>query len=309
MNYDKLLILTAKNDGAFAKFMINKGFNLEHVWKNDHYSSRKFHILKPLNLHYLLYGFNKEQIEKYDKIILNETNQMAEIAKSILLWNKNVKLKVCMWNIVRDKTRQDIIELRKMGIDIFSFDERDCEKYGLIYAPLMYPYDIKQRIDDVQIEYECYFCAADKNRLEKLNLLLNSFKENNISYKCRILKEKHKKYNVTEELKSIIFMDKPIMYEEMIKEMQKSNCIIEILQEGQSGFTLRVQESLFYDKKLITNNQSIKNYDFYNSNNIFIINNNYDKIKEFLKKPYTKIDNKIKEKYTYRAWLMSLLEE
>ena len=62
-------------------------------------------------------------------------------------------------------------------------------------------------------------------------------------------------------------------------------------------------ESIFYDKKLITNNKSLKDYDFYHPNNIFILDNNYDKIKEFLAKPFIKIDNEIKEKYDYKNWI------
>jgi hypothetical protein len=35
----------------------------------------------------------------------------------------------------------------------------------------------------------------------------------------------------------------------------------------------RVFEALGYKKKLITNNQDITSYDFYNENNIFVITN------------------------------------
>ena len=48
MNLNEVLILTAKNTSIEGKFLTNKGLNVEHVWKNDHFSSRKFLYEYPL---------------------------------------------------------------------------------------------------------------------------------------------------------------------------------------------------------------------------------------------------------------------
>lgn len=303
MNYDNLLILTAKNDPTFAKFMIEKGFHLEHIWRNDHFSNRKYNILKIFNLHHLLYGFKKEQIKKYDRIILSETSKMSAVAKTILQWNPLIDLKVYMWNIVRDSSINEVKNLQKLGVEVYTFDKQDCKNYGLKYNPQMYPFDIK-KLKKEDNKYECYFCAADKDRIDDLIKLKETLDKNNISYKFRVLLKKHKKYNFNDKnINNIIFMRKSIPYEQIIKEVQYSKAIVEIVQKGQIGFTWRVHESLFYNKKLITTNNTLREYDFYNPNNIFIIDNNYDEIKEFLELPYIKMDDKIKDRYIYKAWL------
>ena len=75
--------------------------------------------------------------------------------------------------------------------------------------------------------------------------------------------------------------------------LSQSNCILDYNQEGQVGLTLRPMEALFLEKKLITNNKDIKNYDFYNPSNIFILGeNNIEDIKEFINKPYEKVEQK-----------------
>ena len=303
MSFEKILVLNAKGSSIEGKFLEKKGINVEHIWKKDHFSNRKYTVLKLFNMHHLLYGFKKEQIEKYNKIILSETSKMSVVAQTILKWNPQVDLKVYMWNIVRSSSINEVKALQNLGVEVYTFDKQDCEKYGLKYNPQMYPFDI-DKVKDVNIKYQCYFCAADKERINDLIELKRYLDKNNISYKFRVLLKKHKKYNFNKnEVSNIIFMQKSIQYNQILEELQSANCIVEIVQKGQIGFTWRVHESLFYDKKLITNNKTLKEYEFYNPSNIFIIDNNYDKIKDFLNIPYEQVDNRTKNKYTYEVWL------
>ena len=92
-------------------------------------------------------------------------------------------------------------------------------------------------------------------------------------------------------------------YDENIKQLQKSKCLIDIRFDYHQGLSFRFFEALYYKKKLITNNESVKKYDFYNDNNIFITDfENLDGIEEFLNKPYVEIDQKIVEKYGFSNW-------
>lgn len=45
--------------------------------------------------------------------------------------------------------------------------------------------------------------------------------------------------------------------------MKHSNCILEVLIEGMTGATLRYNEAVCYNKKLLTNNKNIVNLPFY----------------------------------------------
>ena len=47
-----------------------------------------------------------------------------------------------------------------------------------------------------------------------------------------------------------------------------SRCILDAPQAGQVGLTIRTIECLGAKRKLVTTNSDIKNYDFYNENNI-----------------------------------------
>ena len=69
---------------------------------------------------------------------------------------------------------------------------------------------------------------------------------------------------------------------------------------------MRCIEALFMKKKIITNNRAIVQYDFYNKNNILLLNMDQisiENIKKFLSLPYVDIDYKITQKYEFTQWL------
>ena len=79
-----------------------------------------------------------------------------------------------------------------------------------------------------------------------------------------------------------------IDYNEYLKVLVKSKAIIEIVFTDNADYTLRTMEALFYQKKLITNNRLIVNAEFYNKNNIYVLNDQTSKqdIQNFLELPF-----------------------
>ena len=96
-----------------------------------------------------------------------------------------------------------------------------------------------------------------------------------------------------------------IPYDVCLKEIQSSNCLLDIIQGNSEGYTLKVCEAIFYDKLLITSNQKIKEAPFYDPQKILIISdakdidlsffNNASKIKYSKKdKSYFSVESFIK---------------
>ena len=95
-----------------------------------------------------------------------------------------------------------------------------------------------------------------------------------------------------------------ISYEEYLEYVKKSRCIIDIYQVGQSGLTRRPLEALFYNKKLLTNNPWIVEFDFYQKSNIFLLQElNIAEIQKFMQQPSTLIPDMVKMKYDIHSWL------
>ncbi len=96
---------------------------------------------------------------------------------------------------------------------------------------------------------------------------------------------------------------------QQVKELYlASRSAIDIPMPGQNGLTIRTIESLAMHRKIITTNQSIKNYDFYSPNDIYVLSPNDYKLpsKDWFEKPFS-IDDKIIETYSITNWMEKLI--
>lgn len=50
-----------------------------------------------------------------------------------------------------------------------------------------------------------------------------------------------------------------------------SDIVIDLVQQGQTGWTLRILESVYLNKKVITNNSEILHSEFYSPERVFIL--------------------------------------
>ncbi|WP_424411593.1 hypothetical protein ACPEER_00125 [Pasteurella sp. PK-2025] len=109
---------------------------------------------------------------------------------------------------------------------------------------------------------------------------------------------------------SIVLFDtcKTKSYPENLQISRRSKVLVDFVISTHKGLSLRTFEALAHDKKLITTNKEIKKYDFYHPNNIFVLDDNLDKLTDFLNKEYIKIDPKIKEKYGFSNWIKYVLD-
>lgn len=107
---------------------------------------------------------------------------------------------------------------------------------------------------------DLFFAGAAKNRLP---ILLQIYEEaTKRGIKCDFYLtgvEKNQRIN----RKGIFYAEKNMSYREMLYRTVNSNCILEVNQSNAVGYTSRFLEAVMYNKKLITNNNSIKEDKFY----------------------------------------------
>jgi len=228
------------------------------------------------------YGFWKNSLDKYDLIIIHASELTRTIPKWIRSKRRDVRIIYWYWNPVNVKSLPSLINDEKT--ETWSFDADDCKKYGM-KQNIQYYYDSKETIEP-RIEYDVYFVGHDKGRKDQLDNLAKLFKENGITYRFDIIGEN----------------EPNIPYVEVRNRIRKSKAILEINQIGQIGCTLRALEALFFQKKLITTNMSVKNEKFYNKNNIFILNNDNCNLDDFIKGQMIDTSD-IKKLYDIDAWL------
>ncbi|MDO4690973.1 MAG: hypothetical protein Q4A58_06745 [Fusobacterium sp.] len=189
---------------------------------------------------------------------------------------------------------------------IFSFDKKDCEKYGFKFRASYFIDSFREDlIEYTKRKYDLYYIGQlrEKKRLIYLEKIYKNLKNKNLNLFIKIYNDlKDKSIIITKKLE----LNKKISYIENMNKIKNSRVIIDISYKEQKGLTLRCFEALATQTKIITDNVDIVNYDFYNSNNIFILKSIED-IKNipfhFFKEKYHKIDEDIINKYSVDGFL------
>ena len=150
---------------------------------------------------------------------------------------------------------------------ILSFDQYDCEKYGFHFLGKNY-YSILGDVACSNIKSDIYYVGSEKrnsNRNQKIVGLHRFFANNNIICNFNIVDNKRNSEKYKDFLKNGLKLSfEWIPYEKVLSEVKSTNCILEMLQEGQNEQSLRYFEAVCYNKKLLTNNERIQYLPFYN---------------------------------------------
>lgn len=294
----------------------NEHVDVDDIYKNVNSFTKilkKLHEHLPIPFKEIWYRGWKRRIKKYDVIIVFDGLRGRDVIKYIHKVNPSARIIVYYVNKFRNGAKNDPENFKDLPCELWSFDKNDCERVQMRHNPFCYDdvfsdeenrkaFHNKEGVG--QDVYDAFFIGVDKNRLAtllKVKALLEKYQ-----YKTKIILKKAKNLpykNLTEEERSIL-TERGIGYNDVIKYIHQSKCIIEIEDVGQNGLTLRSMESIFFKKKLVTDNHDILNYDLYKQENIFILG--YDaeeRLETFLKIPYEPVNEDIIRQYTWGAWL------
>ena len=105
-------------------------------------------------------------------------------------------------------------------------------------------------------------------------------------------------------------MYRALSSEEVMEVVASSKAVLDIQHPKQTGLTMRTIEMLGVKRKLITTNPAVKEYDFYNPQNILVIDRANPIVnKEFLESLYSPINEKLYYKYSLDGWIEYIFKE
>lgn len=88
-----------------------------------------------------------------------------------------------------------------------------------------------------------------------------------------------------------------------------SRAVLDIQHPNQTGLTIRTLEIMGMKKKLITANKAIQGYDFFNENNILVVDRNNPQIDfHFLETPFCDIPSEIYSHYSVKSWIEEIFK-
>lgn len=199
----------------------------------------------------------------------------------------------------------------------FSFDSNDAVNYGLEFRPLFY-LDFYKNIDSSlksEISNDLLFLGtAHSDRYRISNNIVNWCDQNKLKSFCYYYMQGRLVYFYKKMFDKTFkeFNYKKLSFESLVAKdlfqlYQKSKVILDINHPGQKGLTMRTFETIGAKRKMITTNNEVQKYTFYNPNNILIVDReNIELNKEFFESDYIDVDTELYERMSLEGWLSCL---
>ena len=309
-NYDKHIVdkLNAKGVDAFhikiggfkhknLRVRIANSFSKIFLGKNPKIQKRQEHIIEMLKKN----GFQDQILVINPEVIsLDYHLKIKEFTKKYIAY-------------LYDSVSRCPVEHLLEGVfdEIYSFDKEDVKKYGF-KETTNYNYLEKQPVNnDLLIKNQALYIASFDNRLEKVILLKRAFQKINISFRFIIVGKKTTLFKLkkifSNDILGLELRRKRINQNELKQLYSETKVVLDIVRENQAGLSFRVFEAMAFQKKLVTNNVNIIDYNFYNPNNILVIKNEkYDFDSHFFATKYEPLSEEIYYQYTLDNWVTKI---
>ena len=239
-----------------------------------------------------LYSSDLLKILKSNKnICFFDVAASPELVQYSLL-NFKRKTFVFYWNQIEPQLYHSYVARLLEPTSIFTYSRIESDLYGIehIAEPLLKIEGLVSEPSKAKYEYDFYFLGRLKLRGEVIANYCQKLHDAGFKVRADILcdeadKEKYKQYPFINVLESFI------TYEDYLKQVNVSKCLLEIASEDNLNVTWRAFESFLYERKLLTNNKYSFDEPYLDDTNVLLMDlNKFDEkaIKDFMSHPYDK---------------------
>ena len=309
-NYEKAIVRRLSELGAEVDFYDERPSN-SNLSKGIIRLNKRFYHLK-INKYYNRI-LNEIQGKKYDFFLLIKGEAIPAFFLEKIK-ESNPEMEMIYYNFDPLKEYPHLISHLIYFDKKFTFEYNDSVKYNLNFRPLFYLDEYKNQNNQIHpSQYDLVFIgSAHTDRYivgEKVRSIADQLKLKSyfyyyamgrIAFRLKKLIDKNlKQFNISK-----VSFDK-LNHHQIIDFYKKTKSVLDINKPFQNGLTIRTFEVLASGRKLITTNADIRNYPFYNSNNIFIIDREDIRLDpEFFKTDFKEIQADI----LYKMSLDSFIE-
>lgn len=224
---------------------------------------------------------NKLKDKKVDIFIfINPTTLVEKDLKQIFAGHEDSKKILYLWDAV--KTYPIVKQIFSCFDKIYSFDLVDCKDYGFIYRPTFASHELFDHVgENLEPEYDVFYVASySKKRYSQLLKMSRICEENNLKFKYHLYIRNKLAYFFFKlnnpKLKKKYVSTKLLTNDEKTNILLKSRAIFDTPLDTQTGITMRVIEGMIMNKKIITTNTHISEFDFYNPNDFLVFNDKFN---------------------------------
>lgn len=282
------------SNSVFTKTMIRLNRRFLHL-SIKRYFARMIKEMKGRNVDYIL-------------IIKGET-MSSSLLEEMKREFPNAQIILYLWDSVRNNP--NIKALIPLFDRALTFDPDDArEDMRLIHRPLFY-LDEYAAVAASKTEYTydaCFIGTLHSDRfavIKRISVAIGGKIYYYMFFHTRLLYFAHRVFDRAFKSASIsMFRFKPLGKTDTVRAIASSRAVIDIQHPRQKGLTMRTIEIFGAKRKLITTNESIKQYDLYDPRNILVIDRENCVIdRAFFEKPYAETNSSVYNYYSMNQWI------
>ena len=261
-----------------------------------------------LYLFYLLSKLHIPNQNNYKEITIVYANSMNPYFVQCLRYKfKNANIILRYYDYYnKDSLNSFLIKIKDLELHKETYCRFNAEQNGLRYMPNFVDTEHLKYVAKPKSPKRVVFFGTVNNRRAEIILKMARFlQESNIEYVfyCFRLSAAQRKTadEITANSNNIIY-NKRISYKEYLDVSTDASCIIDLYRLNKDeGISYRIPEAVFLGQKIITDRENIVNEPFYNPNNILVINNDEERMINFLNSPCEHYKNT--DSLTLEHWL------
>ncbi|QBO58179.1 glycosyltransferase [Chryseobacterium salivictor] len=191
--------------------------------------------------------------------------------------------------------------------NVFSFDKADAAKNSF---QLITNYNYLPELKQTQpAEYDLIYLGSFDNRIGPLAKIIAKIEELNLSYSCVVVGKKTWTKKLVQNAGEITFTRKRIKHNDIPRYYSEGKVLVDLMRDNQTGLSFRFFEAMALKKKIITNNPTVKEYDFYRPENILVLNDDLSNLdRSFFESDYQELPVDVYEKYRIKHWVETVFE-
>lgn len=222
------------------------------------------------------------------------------------------KVILYLWDVMHNCKMKDVLDSCDKCM---SFDPVDASENNIGFRPTFFVDDYLPVKETNNFMYDVEFiCTLYHPRHKMIKELRRQFEQQNIRFFTYLYVPGIIRY-IQESLFHFPFYSfkeislTPISITDTIDILNKTKCILDVNPPYQTSLSTRAHEAMAARRKYITTNKHIKDYEYYNPNNVLVVDINNPIIpKEFLETPFEPVSEQIMHKYSVRGLVDDLFK-
>ncbi|WP_256842946.1 hypothetical protein [Ornithinimicrobium cryptoxanthini] len=249
---------------------------------------RRAHMTRRLPLQRMWFHRNFRILEGTETVVIFDRPEMFAIARRLTATRPDVRVIIWLWNPLPADWRPPA-DLD--SFEVVTFDPADAERFGFRSNSTFYFRELGSYASGER-DHDLIFVGRDKGRRAFIEGVATALT--------------HAGSRVALELVDDAGRGR-LSYREVLERTGRSRGVLDVVQAGQRGLTLRSMEALFLDAKLLTNNPAVLAAPHFPHQNVLVLDGQQpEALLDFLREDPVVPSAAALEYYDFAAWLRRL---